>query len=275
MYDKIAETAAYLRTSGIVASDICVITGTGLGGLAADASAIREIPYADIPGFPVSTVGSHKGSLLSARVGDAPVLFMQGRFHLYEGYEPRDIAFPLRVAACMGVHTLIVTNAAGGVNPSFHAGDIMIIEDHINLTGANPLTGMNDDKIGPRFPLMQDAYSSRLRAMALEAAGGLDIPLKKGVYLGLTGPSMETDAEYRMVRALGGDAVGMSTVTEVIAAVHAGMEVLGFSVITNQFEDENENDFKDVVSVAQRSGALLSGLITAVIKELDNQSKNN
>ena len=273
--EQYRKTAEYLRERGFSDPGIGVVLGTGLGGLARSGERLAEIPYQEIPGFPLSTVGTHEGILAMNRVGNQNVLFMQGRFHLYEGYGPADIAFPVRVMRLLGCRVYIVSNAAGGVGSHLDPGDLMLITDHINFTGANPLTGPNDDSLGPRFPEMDKAYDPELQVLARKAAADEGIPLKEGVYFGLRGPSMETDAEYRMVGLLGAHAVGMSTVTEVIAAVHCGMRVLGFSVIANQFggKGANKGSFEDVVTTASQSGELLARVIARVIKELDREVK--
>jgi len=268
-------TAEYLRKKGFSSPDICVVLGTGLGGLAESGEQLAEIPYSGIPGFPVSTVGSHKGILSMNRVGGRNVIFMQGRFHLYEGYGPAEIAFPVRVMRLLGCRVFIVSNAAGGVGSHLDPGDLMLITDHIKFTGVNPLTGANDDSLGPRFPEMDRAYDPDLQELARRSAREEGISLKEGIYFGLRGPSMETDAEYRMVGLLGAHAVGMSTVTEVIAAVHCGMRVLGFSVIANKFggKSPNKGSFQDVVATASQGGELLARIIARVIKELDREVK--
>jgi len=269
------ETALFLKHKGFDKADICVVLGTGLSHLAEQGNTLAEISYHDIPGFPVSTVGSHKGMLSLSRIGSQNVLFMQGRFHLYEGYAPQEIAFPVRVFRLLGCSRFIVSNAAGGVGSQLEAGDIMLITDHINFTGFNPLRGPNDDTLGVRFPEMGEAYTKALQDKARVVAQKLQIPLREGVYLGLQGPSMETDAEYRMIKILGAQAVGMSTVTEVIAAVHCGMEVLGFSVIANKFggKEKNKGAFADVVRTTEKSGGSLARIIEGVIKELDTSVK--
>jgi purine-nucleoside phosphorylase len=212
---------------------IGLILGSGLGVLADQIEDPVQIPYEQIPNFPVSTVEGHKGQLVIGQLKGKCVVAMQGRFHYYEGYSLQTLTFPVRVMAAIGVKTLIVTNAAGGVNTDFEPGDLMIIEDHINFTAQNPLIGPNDIEFGARFPDMSEAYSRTLRDIAMKAAAIRNIPLKSGVYAGLTGPSYETPAEIRMLRILGSDAVGMSTVPEVIVARHSGLEVLGISCISN------------------------------------------
>ncbi len=227
------EIIAYLESKVNFKAEIGIILGSGLGILAAELSNPIAVPYKEIPHFPVSTVMGHEGQFVFGDLGGKPVVCMQGRFHFYEGYELKDVTLPVSVMKRLGVSTLLVTNAAGGVNEKFAPGDLMMIEDHINLSGVNPLRGKNDDEAGPRFPDMSEAYNGELREMALSAARELDIDMKKGVYAGLSGPSFETPAEIRYLRIIGADAVGMSTVPEVIVANHAGMRVLGISCITN------------------------------------------
>lgn len=227
------EIIAYLESKVNFKAEIGIILGSGLGILAAELSNPIAIPYKEIPHFPVSTVMGHEGQFVFGYLGGKPVVCMQGRFHFYEGYELKDVTLPVSVMKKLGVSTLLVTNAAGGVNEKFAPGDLMLIEDHINLSGVNPLRGKNDDGVGPRFPDMSEAYNGELREVALSAAKELNIDMKKGVYAGLSGPSFETPAEIRYLRIIGADAVGMSTVPEVIVANHAGMRVLGISCITN------------------------------------------
>jgi purine-nucleoside phosphorylase len=229
----IEQAAQFLKETFPAAPQIGLILGSGLGVLADEIEQAVKIPYHDIPGFPVSTVEGHAGQLVFGQLEGATVVAMQGRFHFYEGYSLDQVTFPVRVMKALGVEQLIVTNAAGGVNESFQPGDLMIISDHINNMGTNPLIGPNDPAFGVRFPDMTEAYSKRLRQLAKDAAARLNIPVQEGVYVGNTGPSYETPAEIRMIRAIGGDAVGMSTVPEVIVARHANMEVLGISCISN------------------------------------------
>jgi purine-nucleoside phosphorylase len=229
----LTETAAYLRQKNVVDVDTAVILGSGLGDFAEELAEPVILPYAEIPHFPVSTVAGHAGRLVCGKLGEKKILAMQGRFHFYEGYPMEEVVFPVRVMAMLGIRRLIVTNAAGGVNPDFHPGELMLITDHINFMGTNPLIGANDDQLGPRFPDMSHAYDEQGLALARRAAQQAGIPLREGVYAAFTGPSYETPAEIRMVRTWGADAVGMSTVPEVIAANHAGMRVTGLSCITN------------------------------------------
>ncbi|QMV44309.1 purine-nucleoside phosphorylase [Cohnella cholangitidis] len=229
----IEEAAAFIRSTTDVRPEIGLILGSGLGVLGDELEDAVTIPYEDIPHFPVSTVEGHAGELLIGKLQGRSVVLMRGRFHMYEGYEPERTALPVRVMKALGVTTLLVTNAAGGVNLGYKPGNLMLISDHINLTGRNPLIGPNDNALGVRFPDMSDAYSSRLRKIAKETAAGLGFSVQEGVYVGLLGPNYETPAEIRMLRALGVDAVGMSTVSEVIVARHSGIEVLGISCISN------------------------------------------
>lgn len=234
MTDKIQETAAYIRSkvTGPIPTT-AIILGTGLGALVDHIDDKQYISYAEIPNFPVSTVEGHKGNLIFGRLGEKPVLAMQGRFHYYEGYDMKQVTFPVRVMRELGVETLYVSNAAGGMNKEFRVGDIMIITDHINLFPENPLRGKNDDKLGPRFPAMTEAYNKHLISIADEIAAEKGIRVMHGVYVGTPGPTFETPAEYEYFRVIGGDAVGMSTVPEVIVANHGGMKVFGVSVITD------------------------------------------
>lgn len=232
-FEKIQNAATFLKEKYLNTPKLGLILGSGLGILADEIENPVKIPYNQIPDFPVSTVEGHAGQLVFGLLNGVEVVAMQGRFHYYEGYSFDKVTFPVRVMKELGVETLIVTNAAGGVNESFVPGDLMIITDHINFTGNNPLIGPNDSRLGARFPDMSEAYSKELSATAKEIASSLNIDVKEGVYVGFSGPTYETPAEIRMVRTLGGDAVGMSTVAEVIVARHGGLKVLGISCITN------------------------------------------
>jgi purine-nucleoside phosphorylase len=232
-YDAIKEAASYVKSKYEGTPKIGLILGSGLGVLADEIENPVKIPYNEIPNFPVSTVEGHAGQLVIGTLKEAKVIAMQGRFHFYEGYSLDKVTAPVRVMKELGVETLIVTNAAGGINESFEAGDLMLITDHINNMGTNPLIGPNDANIGVRFPDMSESYNRKLRDMAKNIANELNIKLQEGVYVGNTGPSYETPAEVRALRTLGGDAVGMSTVPEVIIARHAGLNVLGISCISN------------------------------------------
>jgi purine-nucleoside phosphorylase len=231
--DRIEEAVAALRSRCTLAPDVGIVLGSGLGTLAEAVEQAATIPYAEIPHVPVSTVEGHRGQLALGRLEGRAAAVMQGRAHLYEGYTAAQVTFPIRVLAALGVRTLIVTNAAGGIRAEFNPGDLMIITDHINFTGTNPLVGPNDDALGPRFPGMSQAYDPSLCAFAEAAARAEQIPVHTGVYAGVLGPSYETSAEIEMLARWGADAVGMSTVLEVIAARHAGLRVLGISAITD------------------------------------------
>ena len=231
--EMIQAAAAAINEKSSHTPEVGMILGSGLGVLADEVENPTIIPYEDIPHFPLSTVEGHAGELVIGTLGGKEVVMMKGRFHFYEGYEPSLIAFPIRVLIALGIKQLIVTNAAGGVNQSFKPGDLMLITDHLNLAGTNPLIGKNDDRLGPRFPDMSNAYDPALMAVAEDAAAQQKLQLQKGVYAWFTGPNYETPAEVRMARVLGADAVGMSTVPEVLVAVHGGVKVLGISCITN------------------------------------------
>ncbi|MCQ2286031.1 MAG: purine-nucleoside phosphorylase [Bacteroidales bacterium] len=233
MLEKINESASFLKSKITVNPKIAIVLGSGLGDLAKSVEVTEEISYKDIPNFPVSTVAGHKGSLMFGRLNGVEVVVMNGRFHYYEGYHMNDVVFPVRVFNALGIKKLILSNAAGGMNPTFQIGDIMVIRDHINLFCNNPLIGKNYDELGPRFVSMNDAYSKDFIKIAFDVAKKNNIYLQKGVYIGVSGPCYETPAEYRAFNILGADAVGMSTVPEVIAARHMGMEVFALSVITD------------------------------------------
>lgn len=233
MIAKIQETADYIRAKVGEMPKTAVILGTGLGALVEHIEDKKFIPYSEIPNFPVSTVEGHSGNLIFGRLGSKNIMAMQGRFHYYEGYDMKTVTFPVRVMKALGIDTLFVSNAAGGMNKEFRVGDIMIITDHINLFPENPLRGKNDNNLGPRFPAMTEAYNHKLIELADTIATEKGIRVMHGVYVGVTGPTFETPAEYEFFRIIGGDAVGMSTVPEVIVANHAGMKVFGVSVITD------------------------------------------
>lgn len=229
----IEEAATYIAERTQLRPEVGLILGSGLGVIGDDMEDAVTIPYENIPHFPVSTVEGHAGELVIGRLQGRPVALMRGRFHMYEGYEPERTALPVRVMKALGIKTLFVTNAAGGVNLNYEPGNLMIISDHLNLTGRNPLVGPNDNALGVRFPDMSDAYTRRLRELAKATAAELGIPVREGVYAGLLGPNYETPAEIRMLRVIGADAVGMSTVSEVLVARHSGLEVIGISCISN------------------------------------------
>jgi len=233
MSDKIKETVEFLQARISLKPAIGIILGTGLGGLVDEIEVLHTIPYTTIPNFPVSTVAGHNGQLIFGKMSGKNIVAMQGRFHYYEGYSMQEVAFPVRVMKLLGIQLLIVSNASGGVNPSFNVGDLMIIEDHINLMKDNPLIGHNDDKLGTRFPDMGHAYDRELIAKVFTIAGKHNIHLQKGIYAAVSGPTFETPAEYRYIRTIGADAVGMSTIPEVIAARHMGLRCFAFSVISD------------------------------------------
>ena len=233
MWNKVQETVKFLQGKGISSPDYGIILGTGLGNLVEKISFDISIPYKEIPNFPISTVAGHSGELIFGSIGDKKVIAMQGRFHYYEGWSMEQTVFPVRVMKYLGVEKLIVSNASGGVNSDFEAGDIMIITDHINLMPFHPLHGKNEDRFGPRFVDMHEAYSKEMISKMELIAKKMNIPIHKGIYLAVQGPTFETPAEYKMVKNLGADAVGMSTVPEVIVAKHMGMTCLGISVITD------------------------------------------
>lgn len=233
MLSKIQETADYIKSKVSSIPDTAIILGTGLGALVDHIEDKQFIPYTEIPNFPVSTVEGHSGNLIFGRLGSKPVMAMQGRFHYYEGYDMKEVTFPVRVMRALGIETLFVSNAAGGMNKEFRVGDIMIITDHINLFPENPLRGKNENSLGPRFPAMTEPYNKELIALADQIAEEKGLRVMHGVYVGTSGPTFETPAEYEFFRIIGGDAVGMSTVPEVIVANHGGMRVFGVSVITD------------------------------------------
>jgi purine-nucleoside phosphorylase len=251
--------------------DVAIILGTGLGGLADEVTLETRIPYGEIPGFPLSTVESHAGHLLVGTLSGRRVMAMQGRFHRYEGYSLQQIAFPVRVLRQLGARTLVVSNACGGMHPLWGPGDLMLIADHINLLGDNPLVGPNDDRLGPRFPDMSAPYDAGLRAVARAVALEHGITLREGVYVAVPGPNLETRAEYRMLRTLGADVVGMSTVPEVIAAVHLGMRVLGVSIITDQCLPDAlaPASVEQIIAVARAAEPKLTTLVRGVLARLN------
>lgn len=232
-YELIQEAVAAVRERCSLQPKVGIILGSGLGAFADSLENKVAIPYSDIPNFPTSSVAGHAGRLVIGTLGDAPIVAMQGRVHMYEGYTPQEVAFPARVLCSLGIDSLVVTNAAGGINGSFKAGDLMLISDHVNLSGRNPLVGGNDERLGPRFPDMSNAYDPELCDILRKTATKLETPLQEGVYVWLSGPTYETPAEIRMLRTLGIDAVGMSTVPETIVANHMGVRVAGISCITN------------------------------------------
>lgn len=272
MLRKIQETKKYLKdkTEGFT-PDLGIILGTGLGGLVNEIEIKWSIGYDEIPNFPVSTVKGHQGKLIFGRLSGKNVVALQGRFHYYEGYSMQEVTFPVRIFKALGINTLIVSNASGGLNPNFKVGDVMFIEDHINLMGTNPLIGPNDDELGPRFPDMSEPYDNNLRQKAESIAEKLGISYQTGVYVAVTGPTFETPAEYKYVRIIGGDAVGMSTVPEVIVARQAGLPCLAFSVISDLGVEGKivEISHDDVIDAASIAEPKMTSIIKTFIAEMD------
>ncbi|MEK7467426.1 MAG: purine-nucleoside phosphorylase [Planctomycetota bacterium] len=269
-HEQVMEPVNWLRSRIKTTPKAAIILGTGLGSLAEEITKRIAIPYSDIPGFVQTTAQSHKGELVFGQLDGVPVVAMEGRFHFYEGYTMDQITLPVRVMRALGAEILIVSNAAGGMNPMMHKGDIVILDDHINLMGVNPLVGTNDDRLGPRFPDMCRPYDPALLEMAEHAAVHFGIRARRGVYVGLTGPCLETRAEYRFLRQIGADCVGMSTVPEVIVAVHCGFRVLGLSVITDQcFPDVLEPvDIAQIIATAQGAEPGMKALIRGVLRKM-------
>lgn len=270
MLAKIQETADFLSKKINKQPKYAIILGTGLGDLVNVITDKTEVPYTEIPNFPVSTVEGHSGKLIFGKIAGKDVIAMQGRFHFYEGYNMKEVTFPVRVFKALGIEYLFVSNAAGGMNGSFEIGDIMLINDHINLFPEHPLHGKNDSRLGTRFPDMSEAYNKQLRQMAIEIANQNNIKLQHGVYVGTQGPTFETPAEYNYFRIIGGDAVGMSTVPEVIVANHAQMKVLAFSIITDlgvygKIVEVTHEDVQEAAKIAQPKMAFI---IEEVIRKI-------
>ena len=268
---QIQDALEYIRTKTKAEPTIGIILGTGLGGLAKEIKKEVEIDYADIPHFVVSTIESHRGKLIFGSLAGKKVVAMQGRFHKHEGYNLKQVTFPVRIMKFLGVKSILISNAAGALNPLFQKGDVMLITDHINLLGDNPLIGPNDDELGPRFPDMSEAYSKELMSIAKQAALDLKIRLQEGVYVALQGPNLETKAEYRFLRIIGADAVGMSTVPENIVAQHMGIKVLGFSILTDEcFPDAlKPATLEEILKVANKAEPKM----TAIMKEVIHRMK--
>ena len=266
--DALRTAVHAVRQRSTLQPEAAVILGTGLGALAREIDVETRIPYAEIPHFPLSTVESHTGQLLLGTLGGKRVVAMEGRFHRYEGYSLQEIALAVRVLHGLGARTLIVSNACGGMNPDWRAGDLMLIEDHINLLGDNPLRGPNDDELGPRFPDMSEPYDPELREIARKVAREQGITLRGGVFVAVMGPNLETRAEYRMLRWLGADVVGMSTVPEVITARHMGMRVLGISIITDEcFPDTlEEANIEKIIATARTAEPKLTNIVKGVLQ---------
>ena len=270
LFNRAEAAARFLQRKTKLRPKIALVLGSGLGAFADEFAGATRIPYAKIPHFPRSTAVGHAGQLVIGKVDGVEVAGMQGRVHLYEGYSPQEVAFPIRVFARLGVKAVILTNAAGGIKKEFTQGRLVVISDHINLQGANPLSGPNTDKFGPRFPDMTNAYDKKFRELALAAGRRLGIDLGEGVYAALAGPSYETPAEIRYLRSIGADLVGMSTVPEVIAARHAGIRALGVSCVTNAAAGilDQPLDHNEVLETAERVKSQFIGLLRAVIPEI-------
>jgi purine-nucleoside phosphorylase len=267
MWEQVQETVGYINKINNFNPEYGVILGSGLGSFTEDINVEFILPYNEIPNFPVSTVQGHKGALVFGTIGDKKVVAMQGRFHFYEGYSMKEVTFPVRVMKYLGITKLIVSNASGGVNPHYKIGEIVIIKDHINFTPEHPLRGLNDERFGPRFVNMSEPYSRKMIVKAKELALDLNIEVKDGIYLGLQGPSFETLAEYKMVKILGADCVGMSTVPEVIVARHMDLETFGISVITDIGDEDNIDTIShdEVLEAAQKAEPNVRSLIKELI----------
>ncbi|MGE5315038.1 MAG: purine-nucleoside phosphorylase [Acidobacteriota bacterium] len=268
--EQISDALHYIRTKTQSTPEVGIILGTGLGGLVKEIEIETVIDYAEIPHFPLSTVESHQGKLIFGRLGGKQVVAMQGRFHYYEGYTMQQVTFPVRVMKFLGISTLLISNAAGGMNPLFAKGDVMLITDHINLLGDNPLIGPNDDELGPRFPDMSEPYSRELGALAERVAIENGIRLQKGVFVAVSGPNLETRAEYRFLRGIGADVVGMSTVPEAIVAAHMSLRTLGFSIITDEcFPDAlKPAELDEIIRVANGTEPKLTTIMKNVVAQL-------
>ena len=269
MWDQVQETVNYIKAKTGFTPEYGVILGSGLGSFTDDIQIEVTLPYTEIPNFPVSTVQGHKGALVFGIIGNKKVVAMQGRFHFYEGYDMKQVTFPVRVMKYLGVTKLVVSNASGGVNPSYKVGSIVLIKDHINMMPDHPLRGKNDERFGPRFVNMSEPYNRSMIVKAKEIAQELNIDVHDGVYLGLQGPTFETLAEYKMVKALGADCVGMSTVPEVIVARHMELECFGLSVITDMGDEENieEVNHEEVLKAAQTAEPHVRNLIKTLIEK--------
>ena len=269
LFDKIEETTAFLKSKWDRTPRAGIILGTGLGSLVEKIDVQAAIDYEEIPHFLKSTATSHKGRLVCGELNGLPIMAMEGRFHMYEGYSLKEITLPVRVMKAMGADLLAVSNACGGMNPYFRCGDIMMIEDHINLMGDNPLIGINDDRLGPRFPDMCEPYCPKLVDRGLEIGRRLNFAVHKGVFVAVAGPNLETRAEYRFLRTIGADVVGMSTVPEVVVAVHAGMRVVGFSVITDMCLPDalQPANVEEIIAIANDAEPRLTALVTGVLEQ--------
>jgi purine-nucleoside phosphorylase len=267
-WDHVQQASRLVRAHWSETPSVGVVLGTGLGALAREIDAGATIAYPEIPFFPRSTVESHKGQLVCGRLGGHAVIAMEGRFHLYEGYSPWQVTFPIRVMKELGCRLLIVSNAGGGLNPLFEKGDLVVIEDHINFMAMNPLIGPNDERLGPRFPDLIEPYDRELQNLALAVALEENIVARRGVYVAVVGPNLETRAEYRFLRGIGADIVGMSTVPEVLVAVHSGMKVLGFSIVTDMCLPDALQPvcIEEIVAVANQAEAKMRTIVLGVLK---------
>ena len=270
LIEQLSETISYIKLKFKKQPTIGVVLGSGLGNFIDEIEVNAEISYTDLPHFPVSTVKGHSGKLILGKMQGKDIVVMSGRFHFYEGYSVQQVVYPIRVMKLLGVKTLLISNAAGGVNTSFKAGDLMIINDHISLFTLNPLLGKNEDELGIRFPDMSEPYNKELINKAKIIAKNLGYDIKEGVYCGVTGPSFETRAEYKLIKTVGGDAVGMSTIQEVIAAVHAGMKIFAISIISNMGirDEENEVTHEEVLSAANAAEPKMTAIFKQLINEL-------
>lgn len=271
MLKEILQTVSFIRSQSNFNPEIGIILGSGLGNLVNEIEICHKIPYTSIPNFPVSTVAGHGGQLILGKLGNKNVIAMQGRFHYYEGYTMKELTFPIRVMKFLGIKLLVLSNASGGVNPNFNIGDIMIITDHINMMGTNPLIGKNDDDLGPRFPDMHIPYDKKLIQMGKEIAANQQINYQTGVYVAVTGPTYETPAEYKFFRIIGGDAVGMSTVPEVIAARHMNLPCFALSVITDLGVEGKiiEISHEEVIEAAKSAEPKMTSLIKEMVSKID------
>ncbi|MDD5771877.1 MAG: purine-nucleoside phosphorylase [bacterium] len=270
LFTKVEEAKNYINSVKNIKPEIAIILGTGLGGVGHEIKNKTVISYKNIPHFPLSTVESHDGELILGKIGNKNVVAMQGRLHIYEGYSAVEVSFPVRVMKALGAKHLIISNACGGMNPQFKTGDVMVITDHINLMGHNPLIGSNDSRLGPRFPDMSEPYDKKLIELADTIAREEKIKIQHGVYVGVTGPCLETKAEYRFLRLIGADVVGMSTVPEVIVGVHCGFKILGLSIVTDQcFPDcLKPADITEIIKIANEAEPKLTKVVVKVIEKL-------
>jgi len=268
--EKIAQTTRFLEEKGFTGASTAIVLGTGLGSFIDRVEVIQQISYNEIPHFPTSTVESHKGKLILATVGNKKILVMQGRFHYYEGYSMQQITFPVRVFKALGVTNLLLSNASGGMNPEYKKGDLVLLTDHINLQPENPLRGVNEPGLGPRFPDMSQPYNIRLNKVFIKTALDLSVPLKQGIYVAVPGPNLETRAEYRFLRVIGADMVGMSTVPEVIVASQIGLSCAAVSVITDECDPDNLQpvNIEEIIAVAAKADQKLSNVFKSVIEQL-------